>query len=112
VLSPGDAKATISGQFGAPIGSQSPVAILECPHLGSRVERLRRIKAPTLVIHGADDPLVPVAAGAHTAQTIPGAKLKIVPGMGHDLPRGLVSTLPGLILNHCRTVDETTRHVA
>jgi len=79
---------------------------------GSRVERLRRIKAPTLVIHGADDPLVPVAAGEHTAQAIPGAKLKIVPGMGHDLPPGLVGTLTGLILNHCRSVDAITRDVA
>jgi pimeloyl-ACP methyl ester carboxylesterase len=35
---------------------------------GSRVERLRRIKAPTLVIHGADDPLVPLAAGEYTAR--------------------------------------------
>jgi pimeloyl-ACP methyl ester carboxylesterase len=79
---------------------------------GSRVERLRRIKARTLVIHGADDPLVPVAAGEHTAQAIPGAKLKIVPGMGHDLPPGLVGTLTGLILNHCRSVDAITRDVA
>ena len=79
---------------------------------GSRVERLRRIKAPTLVIHGADDPLVPVAAGEHTAQTIPCAKLKILPGMGHDLPPGLVGTLTGLILDHCRMVEEITRNVA
>ena len=79
---------------------------------GSRVERLRRIRVPTLVIHGADDPLVPVAAGEHTGQMIPGAKLEIVQGKGHDLPPGLVSTLTGLILDHCRTVDETTRRVA
>jgi pimeloyl-ACP methyl ester carboxylesterase len=79
---------------------------------GSRVERLRRIRVPTLVIHGADDPLVPVAAGEHTAQTIPGAKLEIVQGMGHDLPPGLVNILTGLILDHCRTVDATTRRVA
>jgi proline iminopeptidase len=56
--------------------------------------------------------LVPVAAGEHTAQMIPGAKLEIVQGKGHDLPPGLVSTLTGLILDHCRTVDETTRRVA
>jgi pimeloyl-ACP methyl ester carboxylesterase len=79
---------------------------------GSRVERLRTIKVPTLVIHGADDPLVPVAAGKHTAQAIPGAKLEIVPGMGHDLPPGLVATLSGLILDHCRTVDARAREAA
>jgi pimeloyl-ACP methyl ester carboxylesterase len=79
---------------------------------GSRVERLGTIKVPTLVIHGSDDPLVPVAAGKHTAQSIPGAKLEIVPGMGHDLAPGLVTTLTGLILDHCRTVDERARDAA
>jgi pimeloyl-ACP methyl ester carboxylesterase len=79
---------------------------------GSRVERLRTIKVPTLVIHGADDPLVPVAAGKHTAQAIPGAKLEIVPGMGHDLPPGLVDRLSGLILDHCRAVDARAREAA
>jgi hypothetical protein len=43
---------------------------------------------------------------------IPGAKLEIVKGMGHDLPPGLVGTLTELILDHCRTVDEATRRVA
>jgi proline iminopeptidase len=79
---------------------------------GSRVERLRTIKLPTLVIHGADDPLVPVAAGKHTVQSIPGAKLEIVPGMGHDLPPGLVTTLSRLILDHCRRVDARARQAA
>ena len=76
---------------------------------GSRVDRLRTIKAPTLVIHGADDPLVPVECGRHTAASIPGAKLSIVPGMGHDLPPGLVETLSSLILDHCRAVDATVK---
>ena len=53
----------------------------------------------------AVDPLVPLAAGKHTAQAIPGAKLEIIPGMGHDLPPGLVPTLSRIILDHCRTVD-------
>jgi proline iminopeptidase len=79
---------------------------------GSRVERLRTIEVPTLVIHGADDPLVPIAAGKHTAQNIPGAKLEAVPGMGHDLPPGLVDRLSGLILEHCRAVDARAREAA
>jgi pimeloyl-ACP methyl ester carboxylesterase len=41
------------------------------------------------VIHGKDDPLVPVEAGIDTAQAIPGARLEIVDGMGHDLPRAV-----------------------
>jgi pimeloyl-ACP methyl ester carboxylesterase len=53
---------------------------------GDRRARLQKITAPTLVIHGEDDPLVPVQGGEDTAANILGAKLKIIPGMGHDLP--------------------------
>ena len=72
---------------------------------GSRVEMLKRIRVPTLVIHGADDPLVPVEAGKHTAATIPGAKLRIVDGMGHDLAAGLVPILADAIAEHCLQSD-------
>jgi pimeloyl-ACP methyl ester carboxylesterase len=51
---------------------------------GSRVARLRTITAPTLVIHGTKDPLVPIAAGRDTAASIPGAKFVAIEGMGHD----------------------------
>ncbi|MGD9764792.1 MAG: alpha/beta fold hydrolase [Candidatus Binatia bacterium] len=54
---------------------------------GSRVERLRGVTAPTLVIHGDADPLVPIEGGRDTAAAVPGAKLLIIEGMGHDLPR-------------------------
>ena len=47
---------------------------------------LSQIKLPTQVIHGQDDPLVPVAAGHDLAQKIAGAKLDLIEGMGHDLP--------------------------
>jgi pimeloyl-ACP methyl ester carboxylesterase len=53
---------------------------------GSRKQTLPGITAPTLVIHGADDPLVPLAAGQDTAATIPGARLVVLPRMGHSLP--------------------------
>ncbi|HMN45085.1 MAG TPA: alpha/beta hydrolase [Povalibacter sp.] len=53
---------------------------------GDRREKLRRIRTPTMVIHGTDDPLVPAAGGRDTAENIPGAELRIIPGMGHDLP--------------------------
>jgi pimeloyl-ACP methyl ester carboxylesterase len=56
---------------------------------GDRRALLGRITAPTLVIHGADDPLVPVAAGIDTALHIRGAQLKIIPGMGHDFAPAL-----------------------
>ena len=53
---------------------------------GNRSALLSQIKVPTQVIHGRDDPLVPVAAGHDLAQKIAGAKLDLVEGMGHDLP--------------------------
>ena len=56
---------------------------------GDRRERLKTITAPTVVLHGADDPLVPVQGGEDTAASIPGAELRIIPGMGHDLPPGV-----------------------
>lgn len=56
---------------------------------GDRREVLKTITAPTVVLHGADDPLVPVEGGKDTAATIPGAELRIVEGMGHDLPEAV-----------------------
>jgi len=53
---------------------------------GDRRERLKTITAPTLVIHGSADPLINVAAGEDTAAHIPGAELRIVEGMGHEIP--------------------------
>lgn len=49
---------------------------------------LASVKVPTLVIHGTDDPLVPVEGGRDTAKAIPGAQLMLIEGMGHDLPHG------------------------
>jgi pimeloyl-ACP methyl ester carboxylesterase len=56
---------------------------------GSRTAGLRRLEVPTVVVHGKNDPLVPLRAGAATARAIPGAELVAIPGMGHDLPREL-----------------------
>jgi pimeloyl-ACP methyl ester carboxylesterase len=55
---------------------------------GDRRERLRSVRVPTLVIHGRHDPLVPVEGGVDTADAVPGARLLVIEGMGHDLPRG------------------------
>jgi pimeloyl-ACP methyl ester carboxylesterase len=56
---------------------------------GNRKPRLARVKAPTLVIHGSDDPLIPPEGGRDTAEAIDGAELMIIDGMGHSLPRKL-----------------------
>jgi pimeloyl-ACP methyl ester carboxylesterase len=64
---------------------------------GDRTARLRRLRVPTLVMHGADDPLVQVSGGRATAAAIPGAELVVLDGMGHDLPRELWPELAGRI---------------
>ena len=56
---------------------------------GDRTQRLRALRVPTLVIHGADDVMCHVSGGRATAAAIPGAELVIIDGMGHSLPRPL-----------------------
>jgi pimeloyl-ACP methyl ester carboxylesterase len=60
---------------------------------GDRSPLLRRIDAPTCVVHGQDDPLVPVAAAHDLVAKIRGAHADIIPGMGHDLPLALLPRL-------------------
>jgi len=67
---------------------------------GDRSHLLGTIRAPTLVIHGAADPLVPLACGQDTARQIPGARLEVIEGMGHDLPAQLIERLLALIDAH------------
>jgi pimeloyl-ACP methyl ester carboxylesterase len=55
---------------------------------GDRTPLLRTISAPTLVIHGKQDRLVPLSGGRATARAIPGSRLLVIDGMGHDIPRG------------------------
>ncbi len=56
---------------------------------GDRTAALRSVSVPTLVLHGADDPLVNVSGGRATAQAIPGAEFVEFAGMGHHLSREL-----------------------
>lgn len=69
---------------------------------GDRSELLSRIAAPTLVIHGRDDPLVPVACGEDLARRIAGAILDVVPGLGHDLPDALLERFADAIRDNAR----------
>jgi pimeloyl-ACP methyl ester carboxylesterase len=64
---------------------------------------LESLRVPTLVIHGADDPLVPVEGGKDTAEAIPGAELMIIEGMGHDLPHdGAWPQIVNAIVGHTK----------
>jgi pimeloyl-ACP methyl ester carboxylesterase len=79
---------------------------------GSRAALLKTIRTPTLVIHGAADPLVPPACGIDTARLVPEARLEIIEGMGHDLPPQLIERLLALIDAHAHgkmSPDSTSR---
>lgn len=67
---------------------------------GSRTESLRQVTTPTLVIHGVDDPLVPVEGGMDTHRSIPGSELLLIDGMGHDLPRQAWPRIVDAIRSH------------
>ena len=69
---------------------------------GDRRGMLKDVTVPTLVLHGEDDPLVPCEGGRDTAASIPGAKLKTIPGWGHDLPLELVDELADAIAGHAK----------
>lgn len=69
---------------------------------GSRKEALHNLEVPTLVIHGDADPLVPVEHGIDTADSIPGAELMIIKGMGHELPPPVWPQLVTAIAKHAR----------
>lgn len=64
---------------------------------GDRRARLSAVTAPTLVIHGSDDPLFLPACGRDTAASIPAAELLMIEGMGHDLPAGVWRQVAGKI---------------
>jgi pimeloyl-ACP methyl ester carboxylesterase len=78
------AQATFDRGRSPAAGARQLAAILA---MGDRTSALRRITAPTLVIHGKADTLVRPSGGRATAKAIPAAKLLEIEGMGHDLPR-------------------------
>ena len=67
---------------------------------GSRAPLLSQVRAPTLIIHGKADPLVPVAAAYDLKKRLPQARLEVIEGMGHDMPRALLPRIEQMILEH------------
>jgi pimeloyl-ACP methyl ester carboxylesterase len=78
---------------------------------GDRTRRLGGVQAPTVVIHGASDPLVRPAAGKALARAIPGARLELIEGMGHDLPPQVWERIADLLADNARraTAPEAAR---
>jgi len=70
---------------------------------GDRTKQVEMINAPTLVLHGADDELLSLEHGEHTAEVISGAKLKIYKNMGHSLPDHVIPEMVSDIVDHLRT---------
>ncbi len=64
---------------------------------GDRRALLATISAPTLVLHGADDPLIPLACGEDVAAHIPGAEMRVIEGMAHDFPLALTDVFADAI---------------
>ena len=80
-----------------PVGFQRQYAgIMASP---DRRPKLKTIGAPTVVIHGDADPLVPLAGGRDTAENIPGAELIVVPGVGHEMPTAVLDVFVDGILS-------------
>ena len=69
---------------------------------GDRVALLQKLRVPTLVLHGEDDPLLPQEHARDTAMLVPGSEIEVYPGWGHDIPRGLIPTLVERIARFCR----------
>jgi pimeloyl-ACP methyl ester carboxylesterase len=66
----------------------------------TRAAALAKVTAPTLVLHGRADPLVPMPCGQDTAKRISGARFESIEGMGHDLPPGVVERLLAFMIPH------------
>jgi pimeloyl-ACP methyl ester carboxylesterase len=79
---------------------------------GDRTAELRRITTPTLVIHGSKDRLVRPSGGRATARAIPGARLMVVDGMGHDLPEFAWPQLIDAIAERAHSADRAPEVVA
>jgi pimeloyl-ACP methyl ester carboxylesterase len=72
---------------------------------GDRTEALRSVTAPTLVMHGEEDPLINVSGGRATAAAIPGSTLLVLPGMAHDLPSQLWDTFIDAIVANAAAAE-------
>ncbi|MGI8920478.1 MAG: alpha/beta fold hydrolase [Solirubrobacteraceae bacterium] len=72
---------------------------------GDRTAALATVTAPTVVLHGEDDPLIDVSGGRATAAAIPGAQLTAFPGMGHDLPRELWPQIVELVATNAASAQ-------
>lgn len=97
---PGDLRARVEAEyhrgFNPPGVARQRAAIMAD---GDRVPELKALTIPTVVLHGADDPLVQPVGGESTAAAIQGAELRMIAGMGHDMPPALYDVFLDAILS-------------
>jgi pimeloyl-ACP methyl ester carboxylesterase len=90
--------------------SHRPAGVLRQIHAiaasGNRTAALRRLRLPVTVLHGAQDPLIRPSGGRATARAIPDARLRLIEGMGHDLPRELWPTFTEEIVATAARADQ------
>jgi pimeloyl-ACP methyl ester carboxylesterase len=72
-----------------------------------RSDEVARIRCPTLIIHGTDDPLIPLPAAQHLARLLPHARLEVIKGLGHYLPASALPELARLTIEHLRVAATT-----
>lgn len=77
---------------------------------GSRVEKLRSLSIPTLVVHGKSDPLIPLEHGKKTAKLIPNADTLWIDGMGHTLPKIYSDEVVPSIIHHVKSAEKHEIH--
>lgn len=92
------AQSMVKDGYSSIASSRQLLAILSS---GNRSKSLGRIMAPTLVIHGKCDPLLPIQAGEEVAACIPNARLLAIEKMGHDLSDEAVETIVNAVARHC-----------
>ena len=85
--------------------SALPNQITAIFNAGDRTKRVQQINVPTLVLHGADDPLLPLAHGEFTAKNITGATFKVYQGMAHNMPNEIIPAMVSDMLKHLNAVD-------
>jgi pimeloyl-ACP methyl ester carboxylesterase len=76
----------------------------------SRLDALRKLNVPTLVIHGDEDPIINYIHGVVCAKVIPGAKLHTQKGVGHEIPLGILPETIPIILKHLGGMYEISLH--
>jgi pimeloyl-ACP methyl ester carboxylesterase len=88
-----------------PTSSGTPRQLAAILDAGNRTDEVRRIKAPTVVIHGTKDKMLARSGGKATARAIDGAELVLIDGMGHDLPRGVWPRIIGAIAENAARAE-------